>query len=159
MSGRVAVLGVGVTGFEREPTRKMDETARKAALEALDDAGMHYGDIEVGFIGNVYNSGMAPLIFYTMGKTGIPIMRVDLACASATRSIQLAGYLIGSGAYDTCLVIGVEMMPKGMVPWPVDPEYLSLKSEMLVDTMLGLLTMPGTYAYKAVLISVSGNNS
>lgn len=150
MSERVAVLGVGVTKFEREPSRKMDEMAREAALLALDDAGMRYRDIQAGFLGNCYRSGMAPLVYYTLAKTGIPVTRVDIACASATRSIELAGYMIRSGAYDTCMVLGVEMMPKGMVPWPVDPEYLSTDSDMLVDTMMGLVTMPGAYAYKAV---------
>lgn len=150
MGNRVALLGVGVTEFEKEPSRKMDETGREAALAALEDAAMNYGDIEIGFVGNVYRSAMAPLIFYGLAKTGIPIMRVDIACASATRSIQLAGYLIRSGAYDTCLVVGVEMMPGGMVPWPVTPEILSPNHEMMFDTMMGLITMPGTYAYKAV---------
>lgn len=150
MSEKVAVIGAGVTRFEREPSRKMDEMAREAALLALEDAGMSYRDVQAGFLSNVYRSGMAPLVYYTLAKTGIPVTRVDIACASATRSIELAGYMIRSGAYDNCMVLGVEMMPKGMVPWPVDPEYLSTDSDMLVDTMMGLITMPGAYAYKAV---------
>ena len=150
MSERVVVLGAWVTRFEREPTRKLDEMGREAALLALGDAGMGYRDIQAGFLGNCYRAGSSPLVFYTLAKTGIPITRVDIACGSATRAVQLAGYMIRSGAYDTCLVIGAEMMPRGMVPWPVDPQYISTSSELLVDTLLGLVTMPGAYAYKAV---------
>jgi acetyl-CoA C-acetyltransferase len=111
---------------------------------------MTYGDIEMGFVGNVYQPMMAPLVFYSLAKTGIPITRVDIACASASRSAQLGAYLIEAGAIDTCLVIGVEHMPRGMVPMPIDPQALSASHEMLHDFMMGLITMPGSYAYKAV---------
>jgi acetyl-CoA acetyltransferase len=150
MSNRVAVLGVGVTQFSRDPEKRMDEMAREAALLALEDAGMNYGDIEAGFVSNVYQPGMAPLVFYNIAKTGIPITRVDIACASGTRCAELCAYMIEDGAYDTCLVIGVERMPKGIVPMPIDPEAMSMTHEMLYDAMMGLITLPGAYAYKAV---------
>jgi len=150
MDKRVVVLGVGLTRFEREPTKSMDEMSREAALMALRDAGMHFGEIQVGFVGNVYQPGMAPLAFYYLAKMGIPITRIDIACASASRSAQLGAYLIAAGAYETCLVIGVERMPKGMVPMPIGPDALSLKNEVLYDGLMGLITMPGSYAYKAV---------
>ena len=150
MSSRVVVLGAGMTRFEREPSKCMDEMAREAALLALKDAGMDFGDIQMGFVGNVYQPGTAPLVFYSLAKTGIPITRVDIACASASRCAQLAAYLIEAGAYETCLIIGVERMPKGMVPMPIGPGTLSLRHEMMYDGLMGLITMPGAYAYKAV---------
>ena len=150
MSEKVVVLGVGVTRFEREPGKQMDEMAQEAVLMALRDAGMTYGDIEMGFLGNVYQPMMAPLVFYSLAKTGIPITRVDIACASASRGAQLGAYLIEAGAVDTCLVIGVEHMPRGMVPMHIDPQALSPGHEMLHDFMMGLITLPGSYAYKAV---------
>ncbi|MFH1150742.1 MAG: thiolase family protein [Actinomycetota bacterium] len=150
MSDKVAVLGAGVTLFERQATRRLDEMASEAVSLALRDAGLSYGDIEVAFVANAYRSGSAPIVFYKLSRTGIPITHIDIACASGTRSVQLAGHLIASGAYQTCLVVGVEMMPGGMVPWPIDPEAVSLYHEMMFDTVTGLLTMPGAYAYKAV---------
>lgn len=150
MSNRVVVLGVGATKFEREPSKGMDEMAQEATLMALRDAGMSYGDIQSGFLGNVYQPGLAPLIFYTLAKTGIPITRVDIACASASRCAQLGAYLIENGSYDTCLVIGVERMPRGLVPLTIDPAAMSAGHEAMNDMMLGLITMPGSYAHKAV---------
>lgn len=150
MSERIAVLGVGVTRFGKSPSAHMDELAREAALQALDQATMSFGEIEMGFVANVYQSAMAPLLFYGLAKTGIPITRVDIACASATRSVQLAGYAMRCGAYDTCLVIGAERMPGGMVPLPIDSGLLSINHQMNFDRAMGLFTMPGAYAYKAV---------
>lgn len=150
MGDKVVVLGVGVTHFEREPSNAMDVVAEEAARAALKDAGMLYKDIQIGFVGNVYQAGAAPIAFYPLAKTGIPITRIDIACASASRSAQLGAYLIEGGAYETCLVLGVERMPKGMVPMPIKPGALSMENDLLYDGMVGLITMPGAYAYKAV---------
>ncbi len=150
MSGKVVILGAAVIPFEREPDTRMDEQASEVTLRALREAGMTYGDVQIGFVSNVYQPGMAPLVFYSLAKTGIPITRVDIACASATRAAEFAAYMIEAGAYDTALIVGVERMPRGMVPMPIDPEAMSASHEMLHDAMLGLITMPGSYAYKAV---------
>jgi len=145
MARKVVVLGVAVTKFVRETTKGTDEMAQEAALMVLEDAGMSYKDIQVGFCGNVYQAGAAPFAFYSLGKTGIPITRLDIACTSSSKGIHLGAYLIEADAYDMCLVIGVEKMPRGLVPMPI--EGVSPKS--LVDGMMGLITMPGSYAHKA----------
>ena len=145
MARKVVVLGVAVTKFARETALGVDEMAKEAALMALEDAGMSYKDIQVGFCGNVYQVGAAPFAFYSLGKTGIPITRLDIACTSSSKGVHLGAYMIEAGACDSCLVIGVEKMPRGMVPMPV--EGVSFKS--LVDGLMGLITMPGSYAHKA----------
>jgi acetyl-CoA acetyltransferase len=148
--GRVAVLGVGLTKFIRDEAEfKIDEAASQAALSALRDARMRYKEIEMALCGNIYQTGAAPMVFYPLGKTGIPIARIDIACASASRAIQHAAYMIEAGAFETCLVVGVERMPKGMVPMPIDPQALSPKNEILLDGLMGLVTMPAAYAHKA----------
>lgn len=148
--GRVVVLGVGVTKFIRDEAGfKIDEAAAEAADSALKDAGMRYKDIEMAMCANIYQTGASPMVFYPLGKTGIPIVRMDIACASASRAIQHAATMIEAGAFETCLVVGVERMPKGMVPMPIDPQALSSKSDFLVDGLMGLVTMPAAYAHKA----------
>ena len=149
MSNKVVVLGVGVTKFERDPTRGIDEMAREAAITALNDAGMSYTDIQVGFCGNIYQPGASPIVFYDLGKTGIPITRLDIACSSTSKGVQLGAYLIEHGVYDTCLIIGVERMPRGMVPMPMEPGAISSKHEAVYDGLTGLLTMFSAYAHKA----------
>ena len=151
MDGKVTVLGVGVTKFEREPTKGIDEVAQEAALMALKDAGMSYRDIQVGFCGNSYQVAAAPIVaFYPLAKTGIPITRLDIACTSSSKGIQLGAHLIEGEAYDTCLIIGIERMPKGLIPLPIGPDTLSLHNDWANDALMGLITMPAAYAYKAV---------
>jgi len=149
MSDKVVVLGVGVSKFEREPTRKMDETIQDVVFKALKDAGMSYRDIQVGFCGNVYQMGASPLVFYSLGKTGIPITRLDIACTSTSKGVHLGAYLIEGNAFDTCLVIGVERMPRGLVPIP-DLGVFSPENEWAHDSLMGIFLMPGMYAHKAV---------
>ena len=145
----VVILGVGGTKFIRDESAfKIDQAGRQAAIMALKDAGMRYSDIQMGLCGNIYQTGASPMVFYALGKTGIPIARIDIACASTSRAIQHAAYIIEQGAYDTCLVIGVERMPRGLVPLPIDPQSLSSQSEFLCDGLMGLVTMPGAYAHK-----------
>jgi len=144
------VLGVGLTKFIRDEAEfKIDEAASQAALSALRDARMRYKEVEMALCGNIYQTGAAPMVFYPLGKTGIPIARIDIACASASRAIQHAAYMIEAGAFETCLVVGVERMPRGMVPMPIDPQALSPKNEILLDGLMGLVTMPAAYAHKA----------
>lgn len=151
MTDEVVVLGVGLTKFVRETTEGLDELAQKATLEALKDAGMKFEDIEMMICGNVYQAGTAPIVFYSLGKTGIPVTRVDIACASSSRSVQLAASSIMSGEFDTCLVVGVEKMPRGMVPMPIqDPTTVSPKHDAYYGMWAGLVTMPGAYAFHIV---------
>lgn len=145
MARKVVVLGVAVTKFARETSKGVDEMAQEAALMALKDAGMNYRDIQMGFCGNVYQVGAAPISFYSLGKTGIPITRLDIACSSSSKGAQLGAYMIEADACDTCLIIGAEKMPRGMVPMPID----GISTKVLVDGLMGLITMPGSYAHKA----------
>lgn len=150
-TNKVVVLGVGVTKFERETPKGVDDLAYEAASMALKDAGMRYNDIQMGVCANVYQTGSAPLTFYMIGKTGIPITHVDIACASSTRSVQLAAACIESGHYDSCIINGVEKMPRGMVPMPIqDASVISMKNEYVFDYLNGLVTMPGAYAHHIV---------
>lgn len=75
--------------------------------------------------------------------TGIPITNVEVACASHTRSVVLAAELISAGAYDTAMVIGIEKLPRGLVPVGGDP------SDYNYDARMGLILAPGAYATRA----------
>ena len=138
----VVILGVGVTKFGRVTGRSLVEMAREAGFNALKDAGVDYRDIEVGFCSH----GNQPLgtgmdCFAQLGMTGIPVTNVEVACASHTRGVMLAADMIAAGIYDLALIIGVEKMPRGMVP-------LGDKNDMAYEYLTGIMPMPGSYAMK-----------
>lgn len=144
MSQEVVILGVGVTKFGRLTGRSPVDMAREAGLKALKDAGMDFRDIQVGFCAHVNQAaGTGMDCFAELGMTGIPITNVEVACASQTRGVMLAADMIAAGIYDTALVIGVEKMPRGMVPLGGD------RRDMSYGFVLGIMPFPGVYAMQA----------
>jgi len=135
----VVVLGVGLHPFGRWD-KTVEEMGREAILVALDDAGMDFKDIEVGFCGrrnDIRGTGLN--VFSEAGRTGIPIHNVEKACASSSTAVGLAYYLIGAGLYDTALCVGVEKLGKGLLTTP-DIGY---------PEKMGMVVMPAEYALAA----------
>ncbi len=139
---RIAVVGVGLHPFGRFPDKGVEDLGREAALAALQDAGLSYKDVEAGFLGRVTPAGIGvgQRVFGELGLTGIPVTNVELACASSSRAVMLAGELIRSGAVEVAMVIGVEKMGRGMLQPGSARSYQSL---------LGLTVLPGAYAMMA----------
>ncbi len=139
----VVVLGVGLHPFGRHPEKSVEEMGRFAILEALDDAGISYGDVEAGFCGRVQGgSGTGLRVFSEVGMTGIPITNVELACASSSRAAMLAADQIQADIYDVALIVGVEKMQRGMLGGGGggEPSY---------GQLMGYGIMPGAYAMMA----------
>jgi len=140
----VVILGVGMTKFGRVTGRNPMEMAREAGLMALKDAGVDYKDIQIGFCAHCNQPiGTGTDCFAELGMTGIPVTNVELACASQSRGVMLATDMIAAGVYDMAMVIGIEKMPRGMVP------ILGEQSDLPYPFLMGLMPMPGAYAMMA----------
>ena len=142
----VVVLGVGLTKFQRD-MRDVVEMGQEAGQAALKDAGVDPKDIQMGFCGHVNQcSGTGMSIFNSLGISDIPVTNCEVACASASRGAMFAAEMISAGACDMAMVVGVERMPRGLVPAVGEmPDFGSFPLEM----MLGLMPMPGAYALMA----------
>lgn len=140
----VVILGVGLTKFGRVTGRSPMDMAREAGLMALKDAGVDFGDIEAGFCAHCYQPiGAGMYAFAELGITGIPVTNVEVACTSQSRGVMLAAQEIAGGTYDMALVIGIEKMPRGLVPILGEP------ADMPYEFQMGLMPMPGAYAMTA----------
>ena len=141
MKRPVAVLGVGMAKFGRITGRSNVEMALVAGTNAFEDAAISPRDVEIAFCTHC-NQGVANglRVFNALGVSGIPITNLELACASESRGVFLAAELISAGAYDTAMVLGVERMPRGMIPTGGDVNEAGYEARM------GLTMMPGTYA-------------
>jgi acetyl-CoA acetyltransferase len=141
----VAILGVGLHKFGRQLGKSCEHMGREAGLMALKDNRVDFKDIQIGFCGHCNQPlGTGLHTFSELGMTGIPITNVEVACASSSRGVILGADLIAAGAYDMCMVIGVEKMPRGMVPGLVGDI-----SDASYEHILGLVVMPGTYSMMA----------
>jgi len=113
----VYVVGVGMTKFEK-PGRRADwdypDMAREAGTNALQDAGIAYGEVEQAYVGYVYGeSTSGQRAVYELGMTGIPVVNVNSNCSTGSTALFLAAQAIRGGTVDCALALGFEKMQPG----------------------------------------------
>lgn len=112
----VSIVGNGIHKFGRFDGETYIDIGLTAAKMALKDAGIDWKDIQLAFYSRMYlpaTSGVKTLT--QLGRTGISIVDVEAACASAGAALRQAYLAIASGACDNALVLGVEKMPRGFM--------------------------------------------
>src|SRR2546430_233727 len=116
----VVVIGVGAHPTGRFAEKPLKELAYPAIWNALDDAGVNAADVEVAYFGNSLAGLLTgqegirgQVVLQHAGITGIPIINVENACASAMTALRGAWLEIASGAADVALAVGVEKMNIG----------------------------------------------
>lgn len=140
----VCVVGVGLHPFMKPGSGSVNDMGRTAILEALDDAGARFTDIQAGFCGRVNNiTGTGQNVFGEVGQNGILIDNVEKACASASTALRIATWVIGAGLYDVVLCAGVESMRRGLLGAPPSESSASYAQ------LMGMFIMPGEYALRA----------
>lgn len=117
MAGRVFVVGVGMTKFEK-PGRREDfdypDMAREAGQAALKDAGVSFDAIEQAFVGYVYgDSTCGQRAVYELGLSGIPIINVNNNCSTGSTALYLAKQAVAGGLAQCVLALGFEKMERG----------------------------------------------
>ena len=137
MSGRVFVVGTGMTKFEKPGRREnwnFPDMVKESVPAALEDAGIPYSAIQTVFASFVQAptcSGQRAI--YEVGLTGVPVINVNNACASGSTGLYLARQAIASGAMDCVLAVGFEQMAPGSLslgddglPTPLDRHLATL---------------------------------
>lgn len=114
--GRVFVIGVGMTKFEKPGKRTDDypEWGKEAITAALADAKIHMSEVELAAAGYVYgDSTSGQRVIYEVGMTGIPIFNVNNNCSTGSSALFLAKELVESSKYNCALAVGFEKMERG----------------------------------------------
>ncbi len=136
----VAVLGVGLhrfgkTGDSVVGNKSVTELCRHAVDRALEDAGVAWGQIEaVAAASSRFSGGKGwglngNDVVEDIGSTGIPVFNMSAGCAAGGNAFNVGYSLVAGGLYDIVLVVGGEVMPKGMIQTSgieeaTDPEFL-----------------------------------
>lgn len=117
MTANVAVVGLGMTRFDRSPDRSLKDLGGEAVRAALADSQLQPADIEMAFVANAMASiitGQISIVGQTVlranGFSGIPVYNVDNACAGSSSALNLAVHAVRAGAAKTVLVLGVEKL-------------------------------------------------
>ncbi|ETA08773.1 acetyl-CoA acyltransferase [Gordonia alkanivorans CGMCC 6845] len=106
---RVAVHGVGMSRFGRQPGRDLSALAGEAVAGAFDEAGSV--SVDAVWVGTVFGApGVAQRVLRSLGITEVPIITVENACASGTTAFIEAHEAIRTGRFGRVLALGVEQM-------------------------------------------------
>lgn len=139
---QVGLLGAGLSTFGRHTGKRIEDLAYQAIDTALSIAEIEPADVDAVYVGNVFGpSGVGSRVLRAAGLTGIPVIRVEAACASGTLAAHLAVQDVRERSRTCVLAVGVEQMSMlfngAIVPENSDSEGA-----------LGL-AMPGMYALSA----------
>ena len=136
MSGRVAVLGVGMHPWGKWG-HNFVEYGVKAARDALADAGVPWQDIDFVAGANTMRCGYPGYVSgatfaQALGWSGARIASCYAACASGSQALDTARAQILAGLADVVLVVGADTTPKGFLApqkgdRPDDPDWLRFR--------------------------------
>ncbi|HEU5152889.1 MAG TPA: thiolase family protein [Iamia sp.] len=142
--------GVTIAGVGIHPFGRFDAGYRQlgavAASAALDDAGIGLADVETVLVANVgAEMAKGQNVMDLVGRTGVPIVNVEAACASSASALRLGAGMVASGQHDVVLCLGVEKAPRGFIAgsgyeqWQihtglgVNPAYFALAAQELLE--------------------------
>lgn len=136
----VVVLGVGMhrfgkTGDAIVGEKSVTELCRHAVDMAMKDAGVSWRQVQaVSAASSRFSGGKGwglngNDIVEDLGCTGIPVYNLSAGCAAGGNAFNIGYSLVAGGIHDLVLVVGGEVMPKGMIQTSGvedanDPEYL-----------------------------------
>ena len=122
-SVRTAVIGVGQT---RHVSARHDVSiaglVREAALEALEDAGMDFGDIDAVVVGkapDTFEGVVMPELYLAdaLGAVGKPLLRVHTAGSVGGSTAIVAAKLVMSGIHKRVLTVSFEKQSESNATW------------------------------------------
>jgi acetyl-CoA acetyltransferase len=140
--GDVYVVGIDMIKFMKAGTGgSVQSLGAKAALMALDDAGLKIQQMEALYCGNLYQASamVGQRILQEIGQTGIPVVNTANACATGATAFREAWMAIKAGAYDVVLAVGVEQMSAGLLGGGAGKGIPK-------EGLLGSATMPAVFA-------------
>ncbi len=119
MTRDAAVIGAGMIPFGERFDVGYYEMMSRAFANARDhvDAGIDIADVDAGVLGTAYGtlSNDAEItsgarLSEAVGLDGVPITRVENACATGSDAVRNAVHSIRSGRHDVVVVVGAEKM-------------------------------------------------
>lgn len=118
-----AIIGVGMHPFGRFPGKSALDMGAHALKAALDDAGITWSDVQIGFAGSLEVSNPDSVVA-KVGLTGIPVYGVFNGCATANTALSMAVKAVEHGEADIAVAVGFDKHPKGA--FAADPSVLGL---------------------------------
>jgi acetyl-CoA C-acetyltransferase len=128
MSGRCAVIGVGQTKYAAQRgDLSIAGLVREAAVRALEDAELTFGEIDAVVIGkapDMFEGVMMPELYLSdaLGASGKPIMRVHTAGSVGGSTALVAASLVQAGIHERVLTVAFEKQSESNAMWALTPK-------------------------------------
>ena len=112
----LSVVGIGSTVFGQHKCTSITGLAKKAASDAILDAGIDKGRIGALYVGNFVSGPLSGqevlggILTNALGLGAIPATKVEGACASGGIAFRHACLSVAAGLSDYAIAIGVEKM-------------------------------------------------
>lgn len=128
MATPCAVMGIGQT---KHASKREDVSiaglVREAALRALEDAGLGYGDIDAVVIGkapDMFEGVMMPELYLAdaLGAVGKPMLRVHTAGSVGGSTAIMAAHLVQTGVHERVLTVAFEKQSESDAMWALSPK-------------------------------------
>ena len=118
---RVAVIGVGMSKFGKQPEKSLVELGTEASLAAIKDCGIVPKDIDGVYSANAFGETgcIGQQIAMQVGLVSREMARVENACAGGTTAVREVFYAIGTGRWDIGMAVGVDSMTTCMPKGPI----------------------------------------
>jgi acetyl-CoA acetyltransferase len=124
---RVAIVGVGLTPFDKYDDIPVEDFAKWAVVDALRDAEAAREDIQAAFVSHLYQGDvLGQRILRGLRFPEVAIVNVENACAGGSTALRQAYLAVATEQYDCVLVIGAEKMGRGLVSFVGADMELSL---------------------------------
>jgi benzoylsuccinyl-CoA thiolase BbsB subunit len=135
------IVGAGMVPFGKHTETTLSVLGARAAVAALEDAGLPEDRIEAAYVGSQWGGSMVgQRILKQTTMLGVPVVNVENACSSGSTALRLARIAVGAGVHDVVIVIGADKLSTQAGPLPRHPEDF--------DGSLGL-SPPALYAMRA----------
>jgi len=113
----VEIVGAAMTRFGKFPDSNIRTLAEEAVADALADAALTPGDVDIVFFSNA-TAGIltgqemirGQVALRHSGLLGLPIINVENACASASSAFYLAVNAVASGQAEVAFAVGSEKL-------------------------------------------------
>jgi acetyl-CoA acetyltransferase len=111
-SSDVAIIGVGLHPFGRDPGKSALEMGEDAVYEAMTDAGIEWSQIQALYAGSMEVKNPEAIVGL-LGLTGVPGRAVFTGCATGATSLYSAATAVRLGDADVAVAIGLDKHPRG----------------------------------------------
>lgn len=140
LGGRIAIVGMGCTGFGALTGQGVDDLLIDAVGEALDTTTLDLPDIDAFWLGTYASSAAGTTVSKPLKLDYKPVSRNENFCVTGSDAFRNACFAVASGAYDVAMAVGVEKTTdSGTAGVPGSPPP--------GDGTLLEITPPGLYSY------------